>query len=197
MTTSSVGSSTSAVARAACLAAVTELAARSDECGRAAGALGEALAAAWWVGVRDLEVLAQAAGCTAEQVGAELVALGVDASSGTLDGPAGPRFAALRAADVRLLATVAETISRPAVLTAEPGPAAEALWQLGVGLARLAEVIDPGADGEHATQMADDLVCRLREALVHVHALAAGRYTREELAAKAQQEDADRVGGGE
>ncbi|MFE2723942.1 hypothetical protein [Kitasatospora sp. NPDC059327] len=196
ISSSAVRTGSSAVAQAACLAALAELAAAHDVAGAHVAELGEALAAAWWTGVRDLEVLARAAGCTAGHARERLAAHGVDASRAALNGPPGPRFAPLRAEDVHQLAQVADAVCGPAVLVEQPGPAAEALWQLSIGLERLATAIDPASESGHAAEMADDLIFRLREALAHAQALVAGRYSREELAAKARQEDVDLFGDG-
>ncbi|WP_329492472.1 hypothetical protein OG618_37495 (plasmid) [Kitasatospora sp. NBC_01246] len=192
MTTSTVGTG-SAVARQACLVALTE---RTAGAGLDVEQRGDMLAAAWWSGERDLGVLAAAAGLGTDyqRVRDDLRARGIDHEGATYGPPPRPSYASLNADDVRALAEVADRVVGPAVLTAEPEPLAAAAWHLRIALGRLATGIDPAEPAELIAETTRDLVDHLREALVDAHTARADLHGRAQLAAQAEQEDADRVG---
>ncbi|MFD4397282.1 hypothetical protein [Kitasatospora sp. NPDC058478] len=176
----------SAVAREACLNALTTHAAQPD----ADPARGvEFLAAAWWAGVRDLVVLSEAAGCTVEEVRSALRVAGVEPVGAAMFGSPRPAYAPLCAGQVRELAEVVGRIVGPASLRVDPSPEALLAWHLHIVLLRLAVVLDGGAPTGHRAELSHDLVEHLRTVLARAEEVMAGLHGREELAVLAERDD--------
>jgi hypothetical protein len=167
--------------RSRAVEALRRLAARSDRFPQERARL---LASAWTFGERNVAALARAADVTRQTVYDDLRAQGID-PRGRDEPTAVPRHRPLDPDAVRQVADTAASVLSGAMLTAEPGPLAEAAWQAHIALGRVADLLDTPDDTERLSAV-DDLAARGTFVRRHAHKLLAASYTDEQVARHVQ-----------
>ncbi|MFE0453066.1 hypothetical protein ACFW2D_17630 [Streptomyces sp. NPDC058914] len=181
------------MARAA-LAALRGWAARRE---RLSADRADLMAAAWWSGHRNVTELARSADVSRDTAYADLRSRGIeprDKAAAAVDPR--PRYAPLTADAVHELGLLMDSVARPAILTDDPGPLAQAAWDLTTAVFRIGELLDEDSDAHRRwgrDELAHDLVDRLRDVLEHAQAYAADGVSVEQLAGRALARISDQL----
>lgn len=148
---------------------------------------GRLVAAAWRAGNRNVRELARLADVARDTVYSDLEAHGIDWRDRT-GAPGLTRYEPLAPEEVQELAEMAAATLGKAMLTGEPGPAAEAAWQAHIALTRVGDLLAPGQSAGDRYGLADDLAYRGDRVRRHAHQLLAAEHDDTELARRTEQD---------